>query len=46
MEGEVSMVNDDTADNRFYETVGRFPAVEEDTEPLHLLMSDYEKYLG
>lgn len=46
MVGEVSMVNDDTADNRFYETVGRFPAVEEDTEPLHLLMSDYEKYLG
>lgn len=43
--GEVSMVNDDTSDNRFYETVGRFPTIEEDTEPLHLLMSDYANYL-
>ncbi|MDR1369634.1 MAG: D-lyxose/D-mannose family sugar isomerase [Dysgonamonadaceae bacterium] len=43
--GEVSMVNDDANDNRFYETVGRFPAVEEDVEPLHLLASDYEKFL-
>jgi D-lyxose ketol-isomerase len=44
--GEVSMVNDDANDNRFYETVGRFPSVEEDEEPLHLLMSDYEKFLS
>jgi len=39
--GEVSMVNDDTKDNCFYEPVGRFPAIEEDQKPLHLLVSDY-----
>jgi len=39
--GEVSMVNDDTSDNCFYETIGRFPTIEEDVEPLHLLVSDY-----
>ena len=43
--GEVSAVNDDTADNRFYEPVGRFPEIEEDEPPLHLLVSDYMKYL-
>ncbi|MCK9435617.1 MAG: D-lyxose/D-mannose family sugar isomerase [Synergistaceae bacterium] len=44
--GEVSAVNDDTSDNRFNETVGRFPNIEEDEEPIHLLVSDYEKFLG
>ena len=39
--GEVSRVNDDRTDNRFYEKVGRFPAIEEDVEPLHLLTMDY-----
>lgn len=39
--GEVSMVNDDTADNRFYEPVGRFPEIEEDEAPLHLLGNEY-----
>ena len=39
--GEVSLVNDDSADNRFLEAIGRFPAIEEDVEPLHLLVSDY-----
>ncbi len=39
--GEVSMVNDDTSDNCFYESIGRFPVIEEDAEPLHLLVSDY-----
>jgi len=43
--GEVSMVNDDTADNRFFEPVGRFPTIEEDEEPLHLLVSDYENFI-
>ncbi len=43
--GEVSAVNDDNTDNRFYEEVGRFPAIEEDEEPLHLLVSDYKNYL-
>ena len=42
--GEVSLVNDDQNDNRFQETVGRFPAMEEDEEPLHLLTTDYPKY--
>lgn len=42
--GEVSMVNDDYTDNRFYRPVGRFPDVEEDEEPLYLLVNDYERY--
>jgi len=44
--GEVSMVNDDTSDNRFYEIIGRFPTIDEDVEPLHLLVSDYLKFIG
>jgi D-lyxose ketol-isomerase len=43
--GEVSMVNDDTSDNRFHEVIGRFPTIEEDVEPLHLLASDYTKFI-
>ena len=43
--GEVSSVNDDTSDNFFYEPAGRFPSIEEDEEPLHLLVSDYSKFL-
>jgi D-lyxose ketol-isomerase len=43
--GEVSAVNDDTSDNCFYEPVGRFPVIEEDEEPLHLLVSDYKKFI-
>ena len=39
--GEVSLVNDDRTDNRFYEAVGRFPEIEEDEPPLHLLVPDY-----
>lgn len=39
--GEVSKVNDDTADNRFYEPAGRFPTVEEDEAPLYLLCNEY-----
>ncbi len=42
--GEVSKVNDDRTDNRFYEPVGRFPAIEEDEEPLYLLSMDYPRY--
>jgi len=44
--GEVSAVNDDTSDNRFYHQVGRFPEILEDEVPLHLLASDYKKYLN
>jgi D-lyxose ketol-isomerase len=43
--GEVSAVNDDGIDNRFYDEVGRFPEIEEDEAPLHLLASDYTVYL-
>ena len=39
--GEVSTVNDDRTDNVFAEPVGRFPEVEEDRAPTHLLVSDY-----
>ncbi|MBI3990904.1 MAG: D-lyxose/D-mannose family sugar isomerase [Candidatus Omnitrophica bacterium] len=41
--GEVSKVNDDKSDNRFYEEMGRFPTIEEDEEPLYLLCSEYPK---
>ncbi|MBC8005538.1 MAG: D-lyxose/D-mannose family sugar isomerase [Verrucomicrobia bacterium] len=43
--GEVSMVNDDNSDNFFYESIGRFPEIEEDELPVHLLVSDYQKYI-
>ena len=39
--GEVSKVNDDNNDNRFYEKIGRFPAIEEDVPPRYLLFSEY-----
>jgi hypothetical protein len=43
--GEVSMVNDDASDNNFYGGIGRFPEIEEDEKPVHLLVNDYSKYL-
>ena len=43
--GEVSAVNDDTSDNRFHTPVGRFPEIVEDEKPIHLLASDYKRYL-
>ena len=43
--GEVSSVNDDTVDNRWKEDLGRFPGIDEDTEPVHLLAVDYRSYL-
>jgi len=39
--GEVSAVNDDHSDNRFYEDLGRFPEIEEDEDMAYLLISDY-----
>lgn len=44
MVGEVSRVNDDHADNCFVEPLGRFPEIEEDEPPLHLLVGDYPSY--
>ncbi|MDR2763459.1 MAG: D-lyxose/D-mannose family sugar isomerase [Tannerella sp.] len=43
--GEVSAVNDDANDNRFFDPVGRFPVIDEDEQPLHLLVSDYQYFL-
>lgn len=43
--GEVSAVNDDAGDNRFYDEIGRFPTIDEDVPPLHLLVSDYERFI-
>jgi D-lyxose ketol-isomerase len=42
--GEVSMVNDDDLDNRFHQTLPRFPPIEEDEPPTYLLVNDYPKY--
>ena len=44
--GEVSTVNDDLTDNIFADPIGRFAEIEEDEAPLHLLVSDYETWLG
>ncbi len=44
--GEVSTVNDDLTDNVFREPIGRFADIDEDVAPLHLLVSDYEKWVG
>ncbi len=44
--GEVSTVNDDETDNIFREPIGRFANVEEDVAPKHLLVSDYDTWLG
>lgn len=44
--GEVSMVNDDSTDNCFLETIGRFPTIVEDEEPLYLLVNDYITFLS
>ncbi len=44
--GEVSEVNDDENDNRFLEPIGRFPDIEEDVPPLHLLCTEYKKWIN
>jgi D-lyxose ketol-isomerase len=45
--GEVSTVNDDNTDNVFDDPrIARFSGIEEDEEPLHLLVSDYKTWLG
>ena len=44
--GEVSTVNDDVTDNIFCDPIGRFAEVEEDEAPRHLLVSDYDRWLG
>lgn len=44
--GEISSVNDDNTDNRFYEPLGRFPEIEEDEPPLFLLCNEYRLFAG
>ena len=44
--GEVSTVNDDLIDNIFQQPIGRFSDIEEDEDPVHLLVSDYDKWLA
>ncbi len=39
--GEVSMVNDDTVDNRFLEELERYPVLEEDEPARYLLCNEY-----
>jgi D-lyxose ketol-isomerase len=39
--GEVSAVNDDNTDNYFLDPRGRFPEIEEDCKPVHLLCTEY-----
>lgn len=44
--GEVSTVNDDNTDNKFADPrIARFSGIEEDEEPLHLLVPDYKTWL-
>ncbi len=43
--GEVSSVNDDNTDNRFHKPQARFPEIDEDEPPLHLLCTDYPNYI-
>ena len=44
--GEVSTVNDDVTDNIFREPIGRFSTIDEDEDPTHLLVSDYDSWLS
>lgn len=44
--GEVSTVNDDLTDNVFAEPLSRFSGIEEDADPIHLLVTDYAKWLA
>ena len=43
--GEVSKVNDDKNDNKFYEPMERFSEIKEDEEPIALLFNDYENFV-
>ncbi len=41
--GEVSSVNDDDTDNYFYESLPRYPGIEEDEAPGRLLCTEYPR---
>jgi D-lyxose ketol-isomerase len=40
--GEVSMVNDDSNDNRFFEPLGRYPKIFEDEQARYMLCNEYQ----
>jgi D-lyxose ketol-isomerase len=42
--GEVSAVNDDDRDNRFFEALPRYSTIEEDEPPYRLLCNEYNRY--
>jgi hypothetical protein len=42
---EVSTVNDDLLDNIFEMEIARFSNIEEDEDPVHLLVNDYDTML-
>ena len=44
MVGEISLVNDDSNDNRFLEPVGRFAQIDEDEAPIFPLANEYERF--
>ena len=41
--GEVSSRNDDATDNRFYQSLSRFPEIQEDEPPFRLLSTEYPR---
>jgi D-lyxose ketol-isomerase len=43
--GEVSMVNDDAKDNRFFKQLPRYTSIVEDEKPFKLLCNEYEKVI-
>ncbi|MBD3351798.1 MAG: D-lyxose/D-mannose family sugar isomerase [Candidatus Lokiarchaeota archaeon] len=43
--GEVSKVNDDNTDNRFYRQLPRFNDIENDEKPVHVLLNEYDQVL-
>ena len=43
--GEVSQVNDDETDNNFLGGAPRFPKIDEDEAPVHLLCNEYRAHL-
>ena len=43
--GEVSSINDDKTDNRFYAPTNRFCGVEEDEAPCYILANEYDKFI-
>lgn len=43
--GEVSTVNDDQTDNRFFEPINRFAEIEEDEPAEVVLVNEYDKYV-